>query len=476
MTLLNLFKLLHCRVELLKHIRRAAVPPPGDDRELCTLVGRVMSQQLDRTKPLWENWVIEGLADGSWALLTKVHHCMVDGVAATDLMSVVFDLDANPEVAAPESWSPAPGPDPARILLESAAGVLRPLTGLRHAAAALASPRGTLRHGAEAIRAALPFARLLRPAAPGSLTGSIGPHRRWTRARAELDDIRTARQALGGTINDVVLTVLTRGFRDLLISRGEPVEGRTVRSLVPVSIRTEEQRGALNNRVSAVFADLPVGLDDALARHAEIRRQMDGIKEARGAVAGERLVQMAGFAPPMLAVLAGRLTARLPHRTFNTATTNVPGPQQPLYFAGRRLLESTPLIPLAGGVRVVVGIFSYNGTVTFGVTGDYASASDVDVLARGIEAGIAELVDAARKAPVAAQPVEEEAADHELRLRTGPDHGDRRGTAAGEDVSASTSPVRTAAPSPTFRSWTTTVAPAAAARPAVSSVDPWSST
>jgi WS/DGAT/MGAT family acyltransferase len=324
---------------------------------------------------------------------------MVDGVAAADLMSVVFDRDADSTVDPPRPWSPEPAPDLVGVVRRSAAGALRPLAGVRGAAVLLRAPRRVLAKGTEAVRASRPFAPLLRPAKATSLNGPIGPHRRWTVARATLEDVRAVRETLGGTINDVVLTAITRGFRDLLEARGELSEIEVVRSLVPVSVRAEGERGVLTNRVSAVFANLPVGLDDPVARHTEIRRQMDGLKQARGAVAGERLVQMAGFAPPMLAAMAGRLAARLPLRTFNTATTNVPGPQQPLYFAGRRLLESSPLIPLAGGVRVVIGIFSYDGTLTFGITGDYATAADVDVLARGIEAGLTELLDLSRKPP-----------------------------------------------------------------------------
>ncbi|MBW3665501.1 MAG: wax ester/triacylglycerol synthase family O-acyltransferase [Actinobacteria bacterium] len=378
------------------HVRRTALPSPGGDRELHTLVSRVMSQHLDRARPLWEIWAVEGLSEGRWALVSKVHHCMVDGVAAADLMSVVFDRDAESTVDAPEPWSPEPATDLVGVVRRSAVGALRPLAGLRGATALFRAPRRVLAKGTEALRASLPFAPLLRPAKATSLNGPIGPHRRWTVARATLEDVRAVREGLGGTINDVVLTAITGGFRDLLQARGELSEVEVVRSLVPVSVRAEGERGVLTNRVSAVFADLPVGLDDAVARHGEIRRQMDGLKQARGAVAGERLVQMAGFAPPMLAAMAGRLATRLPLRTFNTATTNVPGPQQTLYFAGRRLLESGPLIPLAGGVRIVVGIFSYDGTLTFGITGDYATASDVDVLARGIEAGLRELLDRSR--------------------------------------------------------------------------------
>jgi len=194
----------------------------------------------------------------------------------------------------------------------------------------------------------------------------------------------------------VVLAAITRGFRDLLVSRGELGDGGPVRTLVPVSVRAEHERGAYNNRVSAVFVDLPVGRADPVARLADIRTQMDGLKESKGALAGERLTSLSGFAPPMLLAAGQRLAASIPQQALQTATTNVPGPQHPLYFAGRRLLESSPFVPVLASVRTVIGIFSYDGGVHFGITGDYDSVPDIDVLRDGIEAGVDELMAAAR--------------------------------------------------------------------------------
>jgi len=374
------------------HLRRTAIPRPGGRQELNNLVGRVMSQHLDRARPLWEMWVVEGLEDGHWAIVSKVHHCMVDGVSATDLMSVMFDTAPDQPAGTAADWRPSREPNALDVLRHSVAGALAPVLRAREAAAALRAPRRVLERGAEAVRAALPFVPLLRPPPQTSLNGPYGPHRRWMSAQGRLDDIKAIRRAHGGTINDAVLAVITRGFRELLTKRGEEVAGRTVRTLVPVSVRAEDERGKLDNRVSAVFVSLPVGLDDPVARLEDIRRQMDGLKESRGAVAGERLTRLAGFAPPMLAATGSRLAVRVPQRLFNTVTTNVPGPQQPIYFAGRVLLESSPLIPLAAGIRVAIGIFSYNGGISFGVTGDYDTAPDIDVLCRGIEEGITELV------------------------------------------------------------------------------------
>jgi WS/DGAT/MGAT family acyltransferase len=382
------------------HVRRTALPAPGGREELQNLVGRVMSQHLDRARPLWEVWAVEGLDDGRWAMVSKVHHCLVDGVSSIDLMSVLFDSESDPSRLEAAPWRPRPAPSAVELFAQSLIGALSPVEGLPRVLAALRSPTATLRHGIEAVRAFGSVASKLLPPPVTSLNGPYGPHRRWASAHASLADVKLVRASLGGTVNDVVLAAITGGFRDLLISRGERVEGRPVRTLVPVSVRAEHERGTYNNRVSPVFADLPVGLADPAARLANIRAQMDGIKESKGAVAGERLVDLAGFAPPMLLAAAQRLATWIPQQSVNTATTNVPGPQHPMYFAGRRLIESAPIVPLLASVRIVVAIFSYDGHLYFGITGDYDSVPDVDVLRRGIEASMANLVEAARAATV----------------------------------------------------------------------------
>jgi WS/DGAT/MGAT family acyltransferase len=218
-----------------------------------------------------------------------------------------------------------------------------------------------------------------------------------------LVDVKRVREAHGGTINDVVLAVITSGFRDLLLSRGEPVEGRVIRTLVPVSVRADHERGSYNNKVSAMFAELPVEIEDPVRRLAAVHEQMQHLKGSGQAVAAERLTALGGFAPAMLLALAGRVGTRLPQSAVNTVTTNVPGPQQPLYLAGRRMLEAFPFVPLGGHVRVGVAIFSYDGGINFGVTGDLDSAPDIGVLCRGIEAGLSQLLDAGSAQPGSGQ-------------------------------------------------------------------------
>ena len=189
-----------------------------------------------------------------------------------------------------------------------------------------------------------------------------------------------------------MLAVIARGFRDLLLGRGEPVEGRVVRTMVPVSVRTPAERGTYNNKVSAMFADLPVSVADPVERLATVRAQMQDLKESHQAVAGSTLTSLGGFAPAMLLALAGRVATRTPQHSVNTVTTNVPGPQHAIYLAGRRMLEYFPFVPLGGHVRVGVAIVSYDGALNFGVTGDYETAPDIQVLCDGIEAGIGELL------------------------------------------------------------------------------------
>jgi diacylglycerol O-acyltransferase / wax synthase len=282
-----------------------------------------------------------------------------------------------------------------------------------------ATTRGWRQLAGEVFRGVSSFAGVVRPTVPSTLNGPIGPHRRWDWARTTLADVKTVRKGLGGTVNDVVLTVLTKGFREFLLGRGESVDDRVVRTLVPVSVRTETERGTYNNRVSAMIAELPVGIADPAERLAAIRAQMDGLKESKQAVAGEVLTSLAGFAPSTLLALGARVARGIPQRNVNTVTTNVPGPQLQLYAAGRPMLEAFPFVPIASHVRVGVAIFSYNGMLNFGVTGDYDSAPDIGVLCRGVEDGMSELLKLVSDSP----PAPSEAAPNGLARPAAPGAG-----------------------------------------------------
>ncbi|MHB8233602.1 MAG: WS/DGAT/MGAT family O-acyltransferase [Solirubrobacteraceae bacterium] len=391
------------------HLRHTAIPAPGGELELRQMAARVFSGALDRHKPLWELWMVEGMNDGRWALLSKVHHCMVDGVAATDLMSVMFsDETATGDAARPAvSWTAEPEPTGIEVLLRTLVRRASPAGQIETVKQALLTPRETLRSFAEVARAAAAAGPSLRPVASSSLTGPIGPHRRWSWAEVRLADVKTVRRALGGTVNDVVLTVITNGFRALLESRGEPIEGdRVVRTMVPVSVRRRGEKGVYNNRVSAVFAGLPVGIADPAQRLESIRAEMDGVKQTKQAVAGDVLSSMSGFAPPLLLALGSRLVTVSPRLNMHTATTNVPGPQQPVQTLGRRMLQSYPFVPVVGSIRIVVAIFSYDGGLYFGVTGDYDGAPDIEELTAGIERGMDDLLELAGDAARAAKSSE----------------------------------------------------------------------
>jgi diacylglycerol O-acyltransferase len=382
------------------HLRHTAIPAPGGEQQLRQMASRIFSQHLDRNKPLWELWSVEGLADGRWALLSKVHHCMVDGVAATDLMSVMFSDETTDSQGSQtrRTWAPKPEPSNAEVLVRTVIRAASPGGQLASLRRALIAPRDTLRTVSETVRAAAAASSSMRPVASSSLTGPIGPHRRWSWSEVRLDEVKAVRAELGGTVNDVVLTIITNGFRELLDSRGEHVEkDAVVRTMVPVSVRRRGERGVYNNRVSAVFAKLPVGLAEPAERLQQIRSEMDGIKQSKQAVAGDVLSSLSGFAPPLLLALGSRAITASPRLNVHTATTNVPGPQQPVQTLGKKMLESYPFVPVVGSIRIVVAIFSYNGGLFFGVTGDYDGAPDIDVLTRGIRAGMDDLLAGLKK-------------------------------------------------------------------------------
>jgi len=379
--------------DLKYHVRHTALPAPGSDDQLCTLVGRVMSQKLDRARPLWEVWVVEGLVEGRWAILSKTHHCLVDGVSGSDLLSVLLDSSPDAEYSPSEPWEPEPRPSGLALAFESIAeGFRKPREGMRAFNRVASSPRQALRDLADFTEGLSSFRAFSGSELESSLNGPIGPHRRWRLVKTTIADIKKIRSAHGGTLNDVMLAAVAQGFRALLLSRGEPVDGLCTRSLVPVSVRRDEERGKFNNRVTAVFVDLPMDIPDPVDCLTAVRAEMDRLKEHHQAEAAETLTALTGYTPPALLALGARLFADLEQHTVQTVTTNVRGPGQPLFAAHRRMLAVYPYVPLAGSVRIGIAIFSYAGQLSFGVTGDYESASDIDVLATGIEAGITELM------------------------------------------------------------------------------------
>jgi WS/DGAT/MGAT family acyltransferase len=382
------------------HVRNTALPAPGGSAEIARLMSRLMSQRMDRRRPLWEYWFVEGLADGRWALLSKVHHSMVDGVAGTDLYRLVFTTEravpgtvvsGPPAPAIPE---PVPGPS---LFVARAAWDLAwtPVRTTRVVARLLASPR---RLAARATQTALGLAAMsgaLRPLEDTSLTGPLDGSRRYSWTTASLDDVRAVRRSFGGTVNDVALAAVTGAFRELLLARGEEPGPHSLRSLVPVSTRAAGDESLLDNRVSLLLPYLPVDVGDPRERLAEVQHRVRLLASAGEPAAGAVLTAAAEHALYPLVALGTHLGLRLPQHQVATVTTNVPGPRTTLYGLGRELQEMLPYVPIADRVRTGVAIFSYRSALTFGVTADYRAVPDVDVLAGGISRALAELVQAA---------------------------------------------------------------------------------
>ena len=382
--------------ELGYHLRHTALPAPGDDAAFCRLMGRLMSSPLDRERPLWEAWLVEGLAGGHWALVFKLHHCMVDGIAGVELLTVLLDPEPHASIGSPEPWEPDPEPDGATKVLDAWVGLAGDVIATaRQIPHAVVHPVDTLRTAVGTAQGIARFATDLRSTPPLSIEGTIGPHRAWAHSSASLGDVRTIRSVFGGTINDVVLTSIAGGYRELLISRGEDPDVAVVRSMVPVSMRHDDGEGVPDNRVSTLLYDLPVNIADPVERLNLVREQMAELKGSHMAEVGEAITTLGNLAPPMvvgpLTRVAIRAMHQLPQRAINTVTTNVPGPQFPLYCLGREMLEYRPYVPISHGVRIGTAILSYNGHLCFGITGDYATARDVGVIASAASTGIEQL-------------------------------------------------------------------------------------
>jgi len=383
------------------HVQQHALPRPGSDEQLKHLTGRAFSQQLDRNKPLWELWLVEGLAGGRFAILGKTHHALVDGISGVDITTVLFDVSEEPApTPAPEQpWMPRPLPSSAQLLAEALlerttvpAEVVR---GLRHA---LRTPRRVAKELLGDARAvgsfALPGAR---SAPPSPLNVRIGPHRRFTWCEEDLGRIKAIKNVLGGTVNDVVLTTVAGGLGRYLRAHGHPTIDLTLRAMIPVSVRADDARGALGNQVAAVWASLPVGETDPIERLALVRGEMEGLKESHQAIGAQRLTELTGFAPPTVMAQAARLQAR--QRYFNLVVTNVPGPQFPLYVLGRRMRAIYPMVPLAQNLALGIAIMSYDGQLAFGLNADFDALPDLELLSTMLDEALEELAVAAGLPP-----------------------------------------------------------------------------
>ena len=381
------------------HVRHTALPAPGTWEQLQELTARIFSQQLDRSKPLWEMWLIEGLEDNRFALITKTHHSLIDGIAGVDLATVLFDLSPEPPPISNSgrAWTPHDEPGTPQLVAAGMVGAVRTGVALvERAFGALAHPDRALAHAREAAEGVGEIIWAgLNPAPETPLNVPIGPHRRFVAVQAELDDFKQVKNAFGGTVNDVVLAVVAGALRDFLISRGRRVEGVELRALVPVSVRTEDEHSEGGNRIVVMRGPLPVYISDPINRLRFVSQAMAGLKESKQALGAEVISGAQNFAPPTILAQASRLNFST--RLFNLIVTNVPGPQFPLYVLGREMLQAIPVAFLPQNHALAIAIMSYNGQLNFGLLGDFDALPDIDTIGENLAAELATLVELARE-------------------------------------------------------------------------------
>ena len=385
------------RFDLTYHVRHTALPHPGSTEELKRMTARVFSQRLDRSKPLWEIYLVEGLEGGRFALVSKTHHAMVDGVSGVDMATLLFDLSADAPPPPPPSvpWRAHPEPsqlsvavklarDASKVVVDIAASLINSVATPEHTSA-------VLREGLEGLGEVVMAG--LSSAPPSPLNVSISPHRRVTWVRTQLSDYKLIKNNLGGTVNDVVLAVVAGALARWLHGRGVRTEGLELRAAIPVSVRSRHEQNQMGNKVTAMVAPLPVYCDDAVERLRIVRESMRGLKESKQALGAQMIIGLERFAPPTLLAQASRL--QFSPRFNNLVVTNVPSPQFPLYLMGRELLEMIPVGFIVDGFALIVALVSYNGVLTFGLMGDYDALPDLETIAAHVQAELAELVGAA---------------------------------------------------------------------------------
>jgi WS/DGAT/MGAT family acyltransferase len=371
------------------HVRRTALPAPGSEEQLRNLAARIFSQQLDRSKPLWELWLVEGFEGDRFAIVGKSHHALVDGISGVDITTVLFDVEEEPSEppVRPPKWAPRPEPTDLELLTEALKErATSPREIVRGVRAAVRTPQRVMRGVADTSK--ILEAAVAAPSTPFNV--EIGSHRRLAFVRGDLEDFKRVKNKHGGTVNDVVLSVVTGALGNYLRARGHETEGLELRAMVPVSIRAEEERGALGNKITAMMAPLPVWCEDPVERLHIVSETMGDLKGSGQAVGAEILTKLTDFAPTTIASQAARLQPA--QRFFNLVVTNVPGPQFPLYVLGRKMESIFPMVPLARRQALCIGIMSYNGQIDFGLVGDYDAMADLDSFALDLEGALAEAI------------------------------------------------------------------------------------
>jgi diacylglycerol O-acyltransferase len=422
------------RFNLDYHIRHTSLPLPGDTRRLKRLTGRIMSQKLDRGRPLWEMWFVDGVEGNRFAVITKVHHCMIDGISGVDLMSSLMSVDAKTETAPARRWIPRPAPSGAELLRDEIwrrASLPFSLAGQAWQAArapgrAIASLRDALQGIGEAVGAGI------APASQTPLNPEVGPHRRFDWARFDLAAVKRVKNRLGGTVNDVVLACVSGAVRRFLQGRGVGVRNLDFRSMVPVSIRTSAERGTLGNRVSFLVAHLPLAERDPRQRLRRVIEETQKLKESKQVRGAELIEEISDWTFDSLFVQYARLAAAT--LSYNMVVTNVPGPPFPVYLHGARMLETYPLVPLFVNQALGIALFSYDGALYWGFNADWDALPDLHDLVEALEAEFGDLQRAAgetieltdsRVKTVAAAP-KRQARPRTPRLRAARTRGRRR--------------------------------------------------
>jgi diacylglycerol O-acyltransferase len=390
------------------HVRRSALPRPGSWEQLTDLVARLQARPLDHSRPLWEFYLVEGLQGGQLAVISKTHSALVDGIRAVDIAQVILSRSPDPDVGEPlPLWMPAPEPSAAGLVVSALSDLVqRPaavqdavLLGFTDARAFLRRAVGVAGEAVSAVRVAA------RPAPASPLNIATSAHRRVATVASDLAKYKLVRECCGGTVNDVVLTVVTGALRGWLLARGEAVTSSTsVRAMVPVSVRDDAAPEGTSPRVTPFFLDLPVGEPNPLVRLSHVSYAMRAHQTSGRSVSADGLLALSGFAPPTLHALATRAAARSTRRLFNLVITNVPGPQVPMYAGGAQLAQMYPIVPLARDQALSIGLTSYAGGLFYGLNGDRDALADIDVIADLLEESLTELVDAAQRtmAPVTA--------------------------------------------------------------------------
>jgi diacylglycerol O-acyltransferase / wax synthase len=379
------------------HVRHTCLPPPGDERQLKRLAGRILSQQLDRGKPLWELWIVEGLASGRIAIVTKVHHCMIDGVGSVELTGLAMQASADPDprLSAPAPrWMPRPAPSKLQLVrgevqhrvAASANGLAVALRSAAHPIRAATTLYSTVEGIVEAVTAGL------RPASPTPLNVEIGPHRRFDWCEGDLDRVKRIKERLGGTVNDVVLAIVSGAIRRFLRQRGLAPADLDFRAMIPVNIRRDGDH-TVGNRVAMLVARLPLDAGSPRERLARVIGETRGLKRSHQAAGMEAIEEVGDATFTSLFVEFARASAL--NRPFNLVVTNVPGPPFPIYMLGARMLACHPLVPLFRGQALGIALFSYDGRLFWGCNADWDAVPDLHDLVAAIDVETAHLADAA---------------------------------------------------------------------------------